>query len=319
VSPAGRLLVVGASLALALALGAGLFLIRGTHSPGAAAPGPAPIRVLSQPSGAQVWVDGKDSGVVTDGELALPAAGGRVLLTFRKPGYREESRSVTLPLAPDEAVSVALAAAAAAVAVTSQPPGAAVSLDGRRVSGVTPLSLAIDPALAHRLAVSLDGYATQELRLQPGGVTSELRVVLEPSGPLGTVTVASSFPLDVLWKGRVLARGQSSPRVSLPAGRQLLTLSAAAYFLRSNVSVDVRGGVANSVGAPGLGKISIRANPDNCQVLIDGVFVDYPPILDKAIAAGSHSVTFKWPDGSRAEQVAEIALGRIEYVMGRKD
>ena len=318
-SSAGRLLVIGAGLALAFALAAGLFLMRGSGSTGATAAPPAPIQVRSQPSGARVLLDGQDSGIVTDGELAPPAGASRVLLSFRKPGYREESRSVTLPLARDEAVSVQLAPAAEAVSVTSEPPGAAVSLDGQRRSGVTPLRIELDPSVPHRLTVALDGYATKELRLQPGAVKTELRVALEPSSPLGAVSIASAFPVDVAWKGRVLARGQTSPRVSLPAGRQLLTLTAAAYFLRSSVSVDVRGGAETGIEAPGLGKISIRANPDNCQVLIDGVFVDYPPILDKPIAAGSHTVSFKWPDGSRAEDVAEISRGRIAYVMGRKD
>ena len=53
-------------------------------------------------------------------------------------------------------------------------------------------------------------------------------------------------------------------------------------------------------------------------MLIDGVFVDYPPILDKPIAAGAHTVSFKWPDGHRADESAEVDPGRIQYVMGRR-
>jgi hypothetical protein len=133
------------------------------------------------------------------------------------------------------------------------------------------------------------------------------------------VTVNSSFPLDVVWKGRVMAKGQVSPRIALPAGRQSLTLVSGAYFLRSTVTADVRGGGETSLGAPGLGKLSIRANPDNCQVFIDGSFVDYPPILDKPVAAGDHNVLFKWPDGSHHEEVAQVQTGNVAYVMGRKD
>ena len=91
-------------------------------------------------------------------------------------------------------------------------------------------------------------------------------------------------------------------------------------ILRQNVTVDVPPPPAvAAVAAPALGKINIRANPDNCQVFIDGEFVEYPPILDRAIAAGEHRVAFKWPDGVRHEESVQVARGGPAYVMGRKD
>jgi serine/threonine protein kinase len=266
--PGGHLLLAGSGLALVLAVGAGLVLLRG-----------AP----------------------------------------RGDGGREPSRGVTLPPAGREAVSVRPAPASRTITVDSDPPGATVVLDGGPLEGVTPLSLELDPGAPHRLAVSMEGYRTRELRLEAGAVESELRLALEPVGPPGFVTITSSFPIDVSWQGRMLARGRPSPRVPLPAGRHSLTVAASAYFLKASVPVDVRGGAETQVAAPGLGKLSIRANPDNCQVLIDGVFVDYPPILDKAIAAGTHAVAFKWPDGTRTEQAAQVSPGRVAYVMGRRD
>jgi hypothetical protein len=71
--------------------------------------------------------------------------------------------------------------------------------------------------------------------------------------------------------------------------------------------------------APALGRVHIKANPDNCRVLIDGVFVDYPPILDRPLAAGAHRVSFEWVEGARFEQVIEVMADRAVYVTGRKD
>jgi hypothetical protein len=204
------------------------------------------------------------------------------------------------------------------LAVSSDPPGAAVALDGEGLPGVTPLSVEIDPTAEHRLSFTLGGYKAREVAVTAGDA-GPLNVALEPSGPLGTVNVVSSFPLDVVWKGRTLARGQSGARLSLPAGRHSLTLVSAAYFLKASVPVEVRGGAEASVRAPELGRISIRANPDNCRVLIDGVFVDYPPILEKPIAAGAHTVSFRWADGHGADESAEVESGRIQYVMGRRE
>jgi hypothetical protein len=138
-------------------------------------------------------------------------------------------------------------------------------------------------------------------------------------GPSGRVAISAPYPLDVVWRGKVLSHGQPSPEVNLPAGRQQLTLVSTTYFLRLNVNVDVRPPAVAALSAPALGKINIRANPDNCQVFIDGNFVEYPPILDRAIVVGEHKVGFKWPDGSHQEESVEVARGGPAYVTGRKD
>jgi hypothetical protein len=117
----------------------------------------------------------------------------------------------------------------------------------------------------------------------------------------------------------VLSRGQAQARVTVPAGRQVVTLVAPAYFLKSDVVVSVPAGGDVRVEAPGLGKLNVRASPDNCQVFVEGTFVDYPPILDRAVAAGSRAVSFKWPDGARSEQTVEVPRGGVAFVTGRKE
>jgi hypothetical protein len=194
-----------------------------------------------------------------------------------------------------------------------------VIVDGEPVKGTTPLTVSVDPGREHRVAVRLEGHAPQEIRVAAGAAATPVRLLLEATGPQGRIAVSAPYPLDVVWRGRVLSHGQPSPEVGLPAGRQVLTLVAPTYFLRQNVTVDVRPPAVATVAAPALGKINIRANPDNCQVFIDGDFVEYPPILDRAIAAGEHRVAFKWPDGAHREESVQVARGAPAYVMGRKD
>jgi hypothetical protein len=203
--------------------------------------------------------------------------------------------------------------------VVSDPPGAAVSVDGVPAPGVTPLEVALEPGRAHVLVVQREAHAPQEVRLAAEGWPAEVRVVLEPAGPLGRLNLVSAYPVDLLWRGRVLSKGLAAAQVTLPAGRQVVTLLSPVHFLRSNVTVDVPAAGLTAVEAPGLGRIHVRANPDNCQVFIDGVFVDYPPILDRPIAAGRHRVSFAWPDGRRYEETADVTRGGPTYVMGRRD
>jgi hypothetical protein len=278
------------------------------------------VEVRSQPMGAAVLIDGRDSGVVTNGELVVRApAPHEVVLTFRKAGHRDETRRVKLPPAAGEPVSVTLEAVASLAAVRTEPPGAAVTLDGERVAGVTPLDVALDPTIEHRIGVSLEGYASREVRVEKGAAARPQDIVLEKLAPSGTVAVVSSYPLDVLWRGRLLARGEVSPRVSVPGGRQVLTLVSASLFLKADSTVQVPPGGEASLAAPATGKLNVRAVPDNCQVFVDGTFVDYPPILERPVAAGRHAVAFRWPDGGKSEQAVEVKGGTPTFVVGRKE
>ena len=263
-------LLVGVAAALVAALLAGGILRSGSGSSGKQR-----IAVRSRPVGAAVLVDGRDTGVRTDGEVEVPGERGEVTLAFRKEGHQETSRIVRLPL--DDGVTVTVDLARAVADAPSPAP---------------------DPA--------------------PG--KGDLTAPAEPAeaGPMGKVTVLASYPVEILWRGRSLGRGTATT-VDLPAGRQAVTLQAPAQFMRTTVRVDVHAGGQSGIEAPALGKIHIRANPDNCQVLIDGVFVDYPPILDRAIAVGMHKVSFRWPDGARMDETVEATREAPVYVMGRKE
>ncbi len=315
-----RTLLLTAAAALLVVVVAGVLLM--TRRPPVAAA--VVLHVGSEPTGAQVFLDGRETGVVTDGDVTLPAgASGAVTLTLRKAAYREATRVLRLPLGLSEVrftlEALPIAATAVALPVVTDPAGASVTVDSEAVKGTTPLTVSIDPAREHRIMVRLEGHAPQEVRVAAGAATAPVRLTLEAAGPLGRIAVSAPYPLDVVWRGKVLSHGQPSPEVSVPAGRQVLALVAPTYFLRQNVTVDVRPPAVATVAAPALGKINIRANPDNCQVFIDGDFVEYPPILDRAIAAGDHRVAFKWPDGARREESVQVARGAPAYVMGRKD
>ncbi|MCG6924214.1 MAG: protein kinase [Acidobacteria bacterium] len=303
---------------IVLAAGFGFSLLRGGQGPPVPAEARVPVR--SQPLGAAVLIDGADSGVTTNGVLVLPSpVPEQVELTFRKAGHRDETRTVHLPLPASQTVSVTLQSAVAVTPVRTDPAGATVTLDGGRVAGVTPLEIALDPQREHVLGFALDGHVPGEVTVAAGETPEVIEARLDLVPPPGHVAVASSYPVDVLWQGKALVRGVTSPRVELPSGRQVITLASSRLLLRTDVPVSVPAGGLASIEAPGVGEINIRALPDNCEVLIDGTSKDYPPILERALAAGHHTVTFRWPDGVTSQQAVEVVAGRSAYVTGRKD
>jgi hypothetical protein len=306
--------LVGGGLTIAVVVAATLLLLLMRSRSG-----PVAVRVRSKPPGASVFLEGRQTGITTDGEVSLPRV-GPMTLAFRKEGYEEVVR--TLPAPPEsrevEVDLPPIPSAPQPIPVKSDPPGATVTVDGEKVSGTTPLSLSLDPAKGHKVSVALEGYSPQEMHLEPGKLPQDLAVTLPIAGVPGTLVVLAPFPIEVSWRGKVLSQAAGA-KISLPAGRQTVTIASANYFLHRAQSVDVRSGETTTLEAPALGKISIRANPDNCQVLIDGAFVDYPPILDRAIASGDHTVSFKWPDGLRRDEAVKAEAGGLVFVTGRRE
>ena len=139
-----------------------------------------------------------------------------------------------------------------------------------------------------------------------------------PEGPPSTLVIESPYPVTVTTAGRVLASEKTTSSLTLSAGPHEILLESASVFLRLRQTVQLEAGGSLTIRPPGTGKIGVRANPDNCKVFIDGVFVDYPPILDRTIVAGTHLVAFEWPGGGRSEERVHIQTGKPSYIQGRK-
>ena len=204
----------------------------------------------------------------------------------------------------------------ATLEIRSQPSGATVRVDRKSV-GATPLKSEIVAGASHVVTLSLAGYETKEIRVEPP-FPPLLDVTLVAVGPPATLVVESPYPVTISTGGRVLAADKAGATLTLPAGSHDIVIESTAMFLKIHESVRLESGGSVSLKAPATGKIGVRANPDNCKVLVDGIFVDYPPILDRPIAAGSHVVSFEWPDGARSEEKVQIQAGKPSYVMGRK-
>jgi serine/threonine protein kinase len=203
--------------------------------------------------------------------------------------------------------------------IVSNPSGAAILLNGVAVDGVTPLSIEVDMSQAQRLELRLAGYAPHKTIISASApIREELHFDLRPIMPLTAVVVASSYPIDLLWNDRIMARRQTSPRIEIPRGRHALRIEASEYFLRTDVVVDVAD-TPLSVSAPALGRLNVRANPDNCDIYIDGVFADNPPMHGRLIASGAHVVEFRWPDGFRTRKTVDVTAGGVSYVFGRRE
>jgi len=139
--------------------------------------------VRSEPEGAEVFVEGRDTPLgATPLEVSLGVGPRR--LTLRRAGYGEVSREVTIADGQTATVEVEmsrLATTVAGLSVTS-PRGARVTIDGEE-AGVAPLTLDEVVPGTHRVGVDQPGLEpwTDELVFEAGGVTRIAATLEDPS------------------------------------------------------------------------------------------------------------------------------------------
>jgi hypothetical protein len=89
-------------------------------------------------------------------------------------------------------------------------------------------------------------------------------------------------------------------------------------FLDRTVDVQVREGETTVTRAPALGRVSVRANPGNCTVSIDGFAAGAPPFMNREIVEGSHEFVFTWPGDLKDVQRVVVQAGKPSYVIGQR-
>ncbi|RLQ22331.1 PEGA domain-containing protein [Seongchinamella sediminis] len=121
------------------------------------------LQLSSRPSGANVTLNGEFQGQ-TPLELEITPGRSHRLAVF-KPGYRRHSETVQLEAASRDSRSISLRAQLGEVRFTISPADAEVRVNGQpRGRGSQVLAL---PAVAHRVEISLPGYATVKRSITP--------------------------------------------------------------------------------------------------------------------------------------------------------
>lgn len=114
------------------------------------------IAVTSVPAGAAIYLDGTDTGTVTNGTLtAVPAGSHNVTVTLA--GYKSASSQVTV-VAGQTATAHFDLTPVGSISVTSVPAGATIFLDGTNTDVLTNGTLTGIPAGNHTVIVKLSGY-----------------------------------------------------------------------------------------------------------------------------------------------------------------
>jgi hypothetical protein len=187
------------------------------------------------------------------------------------------------------------------LAVTTEPDGARVLLDGKFV-GASPLTLeAITPG-RHWLTVQASGGSIKRaIRIEPGKtLTVDVPVYS------GFASISAPFIVDVAENGRTL--GTSADQIILSAGHHQLNLSNADLNYSATQGVDVEPGEAARVKIDPRGRANINAVPW-AEVYIDGEKAGETPLANVPIRLGVREILFKNPQFPDRKVVTTIKAG----------
>jgi len=277
----------------------------------AAAVAPARVTVDSQPAGATLLIDGQPHGTTP---LTFSIAPGQHTLLVRG-DHAERAVKVTVGSGAQvtqyfDLTTTAPAVSPGRLSVITEPAGARVSVDGRS-RGVSPLVIEDLAAGAHTVSVASDGGSAQRAITVVDGVASEVVFTLpRTTAPLaGWVTVASSFPVDVIENNEVIGTSGRA-KIMLAAGRHELVLRAEPIGFEERRTIDVAPGAVASIDvvAP-KGLLNLNARPW-ADVLIDGNPAGQTPLANVEVTAGPHQITFRHPQlGEKIERVVVPTSG----------
>jgi serine/threonine-protein kinase len=232
------------------------------------------VRTLTEvrpPRGRGLWIAaGAAAIVLTAGGIALWARHGRT----------EAIQAAPVP----EALPVR-----GVIAIASDPPGAAIAVNGEGRAETTPARLpGLMLGMPYDLRVTKDGFepATQTVTLTDLDPSSAVSVVLVRSMPAAESAVAAT------------AMGKSAP-----AARSLDKPAAAGPAV-----------------AAGSGKLNVGARGGWCNVVVDGAARGPTPVAGVVLSAGTHTVTCT-PEGghpqSASVRVEPDATARFSFVIPR--
>jgi serine/threonine protein kinase len=285
---------VAAGLAV---LGLGFFLFSGK--------GGEEVRIATDPPGVTLIMngsplDGTKPLIMKEGErLQIQKAGFALTEYVHKTG--------------DTAPRIELKPIVSEVTLQTDPSGAEVNLDSRKLEGTTPMVIKDwnqgqlhDLTFTH-VAQGAGFSARFEVGETPGDKiykllplnetrpTGEAKTI-DPNAP-GTIKFAGEYTVRVRANGKDLG---DVAKVSLPPGSHTLELANARIFYKESRTVNVGPGQTVPVNLPGLCRLTVSTFPTSGIVVIDGMptVVESDGSASIPVVKGKHTISIQGRAGS---------------------
>jgi hypothetical protein len=218
-----------------------------------AAAGDAPVRlhldrlaatlaVETEPPGARVLIDGKETGKLTPATLELPPSTA-ILLGLRKEGFVESSVKTTAPPPGERALyhtALPLEGSAALLTISTEPPAANISVDGLVLAPPAPShDTFVAPGTRHKIKATAPGFVDGRAEVAvAGGEHKSLHLKLVEGG---TLALRVNVPAKVLVDDKAVGTAPIVP-LGLTAGEHTLALRGKTPAVSYSTKVSVEKG-----------------------------------------------------------------------------
>ncbi len=265
------------------------------------APAIGMLNVTSVPEGAKVLLDGRDTKLTTPATIPDLKLGTQYLVRLEKDDFKPVEKSVKITSAEPVPLQMELKQAGGILNVISDPPGAAILVDGKTTGQTTPATIEdIELNTDHKITMSKPEYEDFE---QVVNLTSlkpqKFSAVLKPSGK--APATEPSAPLPVI--PPPLPPAAPPPAVATPTAPALppATPPPAAEAAKEE-----------------FGQINVTSNPSGARIILDGRATgkQTPATIDKLKVGKSYTVGLAKDEYERWSKKITIASVKPMSVQG---
>ncbi|MFN7964170.1 MAG: serine/threonine-protein kinase [Acidobacteriota bacterium] len=218
------------------------------------------------------------------------------------------------------------------IPLVSDPAAAMVALDGATLQSTTPVELDLAVCDSHSVQISASGRVTAEIALTAREVdrwrtTLSAVSLIAAQVPTGVLRIPKSVEYSLVVENSAGQRvGASGSSITLPVGKQRLTLRAPSVLYEERILVEIAAGTKTlQHNLPKLGMLTVFAVPPGGRVLMhsadhEAIEVGTTPLQEKAVVEGEYTVIVEHPDGAgTVKRAVRVTAGRTETLKIGKD
>ncbi len=200
--------------------------------------------------------------------------------------------------------------------VTSEPEGAQITVNGIATGQLTPADVTVGITLPSAIELALDGHQTLTGEITQADLESGSKAfTLRPEPRPARVTATADYPFEIVRGSTVLSEAATDHDLTIQPAEGRIVARNRQYLLSETLPVDFQRARVSVTLQP-LGALAVFSVVETCKVFADGEDLGYPPIANRPVAAGRHTVELRCEDGKSSRQTVTVASGeraRVEF------
>ncbi|MHC4321252.1 MAG: PEGA domain-containing protein, partial [Planctomycetota bacterium] len=270
------------------------------------------IMVKSEPPSAVIYLDNDNIGVTP--AIITQILPGKYKVKIKMDGYDAWSQSVDVKANKETSLTAVLQGKDGSIVMSSKPTKAEVFIDGNN-AGVTPVTInSIKPG-KHFVEVNLDGYETwsKEISVE---AEKEISLTAELTTKYGSISLGSKPTKAKIYLDSIEISTTPASLRSVPHGTHLVEVRMDGYNVWKK-SVNVEPGkekVLTAILQVKTGSVSIKSQPKNAKIYLDGKYAGTTPESIPSIIPGTHEIKVEMDDYDVWSETVNIEAGKENVI-----